>query len=201
MSTWIAVIVVVVVLAGVGVWYLSAFNAFVRLRNLVAESWKQVDVELQRRHDLVPNLVAAVRQAASFEQGVLESVTRARTDAQRLTARDDADVAAVAAAEELLSTSLTRMQALAEQYPQVQAVRGYDALRRELADTEDRIAAARRLYNANVRALNTRIESMPSAWVAAAHHVGRAEYFEPTSAAVGDVPDVGDLLRTDRAEP
>lgn len=85
MSTWIVVIVVVVVLAGVGLWYLSAFNAFVRLRNLVAESWKQVDVELQRRHDLVPNLVAAVRQAASFEQGVLESVTRARTDAQRLT--------------------------------------------------------------------------------------------------------------------
>lgn len=192
MSTWVIIVVVVAVLVMI-TWYFSSFNSFVRLRNLVDESWRQVDVELQRRHDLVPNLVATVSASAAFEQTTLESVTSARAAALNL---GQDDVAAIASAENLLSAALSRLQALTEQYPQLQAVRGYDALRRELEDTEDRIAAARRLYNGNVRALNTRIESMPASLVASVHHVPRAEYFEISEPARRAV-DVGGLLNPD----
>lgn len=194
MSTWVIIVVVVVAVLVMITWYFSSFNSFVRLRNLVDESWRQVDVELQRRHDLVPNLVATVSASAAFEQTTLESVTSARAAALNL--GQDADVAAIASAENLLSAALSRLQALTEQYPQLQAVRGYDALRRELEDTEDRIAAARRLYNGNVRALNTRIESMPASLVASVHHVPRAEYFEISEPARRAV-DVAGLLNPD----
>ena len=197
MSTWVIIVVVVVAVLVMITWYFSSFNSFVRLRNLVDESWRQVDVELQRRHDLVPNLVATVSASAAFEQTTLETVTKARAAA--LSLGQGADVAAIASAENLLSAALSRLQALTERYPELQAVRAYDALLRELEDTEDRIAASRRLYNANVRALNTRIGSMPASLVASVHHVPLAEYFEISEPARHAVYVAG-LLNPDRDE-
>lgn len=159
MSTAVIITVVVVGLIAV-LWYFAAYNDFVRLRNLVAESWKQIDVELQRRHDLVPNVVAT--------------------------------------AENALTTALGRVHALAEQYPELGAVRNYAALQRELSDIEDRIAASRRLYNANVRALNTKVESVPAMVVASLHHVSTAEYFELSDPQPRAVVDL-DRLFSDRA--
>ena len=194
MSTWV-VVVVVVVIAIVVLWYLGTFNTFVRLRNLVAESWKQVDVELQRRHDLVPSLVATVRQAADFERSTLESVIAARDTAAKLAAASTPAVAEVSVAEDALTTQLNRLRALAESYPKIQSIANFSSLQRQLTDTEDRIAASRRLYNGNVRALNTKIESMPASMIASVHHVGPVDYFEISSPAVRERPDVDQLVR------
>ncbi len=196
MSTGVVVTAVVVGLIVV-LWYIAAYNDFVRLRNLVAESWKQIDVELQRRHDLVPNLVATVERAAAFERGTLEAVIEARNRARAITGT--ADVASVAAAENALTSALGRVHVLAEQYPELGTVRNFAALQRELADIEDRIAASRRLYNANVRALNTKVESAPAMLVASLHHVSAVEYFELSEAQTRAVIDV-DQMFTDRAD-
>lgn len=202
MTTWIIVAIVIAVIVIAAGWYMSARNDFARLRNLVDESWQQVAVELQRRHDLVPMLVATVSRAADLERSVLDSVTRARAEAvTNLEGADSPDVAAVSKAENLLSSALTRMQAVAEAYPQVQSVRSYDALRRDFADTEDRIAASRRLYNGNVRALNTRIDSVPASLVASAHHIEHAEYFEISDPAVRTAPDPDRLFGGDPQAP
>lgn len=202
MSTAVIITVAVVGLIVV-LWYFAAYNDFVRLRNLVAESWKQIDVELQRRHDLVPNVVATVERAAAFERGTLEAVIEARHRARALTGTasptrigtEGADVASVATAENALTTALGRLQALAEGYPELGAVRNYAALQRELGDIEDRIAAARRLYNANVRALNTKVESVPARLVASLHHVSGAEYFELSGPQPRTVTDLDQLFR------
>ncbi|MGY0497891.1 LemA family protein [Nocardia sp. FBN12] len=199
MSTAVLVTAVVVGLIVV-LWYFAAYNDFVRLRNLVAESWKQIDVELQRRHDLVPNVVATVERAAAFERGTLEAVIEARNRARALTGAakpTGTAVFAVASAENALTTELRRVQALSEEYPELGAVRNYAALQRELADIEDRIAASRRLYNANVRALNTKVESAPAMLVASLHHVSAAEYFELSGPQVRAVIDL-DQLFSDR---
>ncbi|MFD3704771.1 LemA family protein [Nocardia sp. NPDC058658] len=197
MSTGVIIAVVVVGLIVV-LWYFAAYNDFVRLRNLVAESWKQIDVELQRRHDLVPNLVATVERSAAFERGTLAAVIEARNRARALTGTAG-DVASVADAENALTTALGRVQMLAEQYPELGTVRNYAALQRELADLEDRIAASRRLYNANVRALNTKVESAPAMLVASLHHVSAVEYFELSEAQARAVIDV-DQLFSDRTD-
>lgn len=190
--------IVVAVLALVAVlWYFAAYNDFVRLRNLIAESWKQVDVELQRRHELVPNLVATVERAAAFERGTLEAVITARNRAHSLAAGpgEGAEISGVATAENTLTAALSQLSALAEQYPDLGAVKNYAALQRELSDVEDRIAAARRLYNANVRALNTKTESMPAAIVAALHHVSPEQYFEISAPEARSPVAVDQLFR------
>ncbi|MFB8006697.1 LemA family protein [Nocardia sp. NPDC056000] len=178
--TLIVVVLIVIALVAM-LWYFAAYNDFVRLRNLVAESWRQVDVELQRRHELVPNLVATVERAAEFERGTLEAVVSARNSARALAAdpvETHGEITGVATAENALTSALSHLSALAEQYPDLGSVKNYAALQRELSDVEDRIAAARRLYNANVRALNTKIESIPASMVARRHHVSPAQYFD-----------------------
>ena len=194
MSTW-AVVVVVVVIAIAVLWYFGTFNTFVRLRNLVSESWKQVDIELQRRHDLVPALVATVRQAADFERSTLESVIAARDTAVKVSKAQAPAVAEVSVAEDALTAQLNRLHAVAENYPKMHAIGNFANLQRQLTDTEDRIAASRRLYNGNVRALNTKIESMPASMIASVHRVSPAEYFEITTPTVGERPDVDQLFR------
>ena len=193
MSTWLIVVIVAVVVVAI-LWSIGTVNAFVRLQNLVSESWKQVDVELQRRHDLVPALVSTVKQAAAFERGTLEAVVAARESAVGARA-GSGDVASVSAAEGALTAELGKLRALAENYPQLQAVANYDRLHRDLTDTEDRIAASRRLYNGNVRALNTKIETVPASLVASARHVRPATYFEMTGPGVRDALDVEGLFR------
>jgi LemA protein len=179
----VAVLVAVVVLL---LYVVVLYNGLVRLRNLVQESWRQVDVELHRRHDLVPNLVETVKGYAAHERQVLESVVEARSQA----ARPGSGVAEQAAQEDALTGALGRLFALAEAYPQLRANENFLELQRELTDTEDRIAASRRLYNSNVRALNTKVEVVPSNVVAGAAGIGRAEYFEVTDPAVRARPDV-----------
>ena len=212
MSGWMIVMIVaaVVIVAG---WYVGSHNAFVRLRNLVDESWRQVDVELQRRHDLVPNLVAVVERAAGFQRETLTDVVAARARAIAVMSpagssgtaptdvgRQHVSVAAVSTAESSLTSALDRLRVLAENYPDLTVVRNYVALQQELTDTEDRIAASRRLYNANVRALNTRVESWPGAIVAAAHHVVRADYFQISDPAVRQVVDIDRLYGADNGQ-
>jgi LemA protein len=151
-----------------------SYNRFVRQRNLVTESWRQVDVELQRRHDLIPNLVETVKGYAAHERGVFEEITALRNQA----AAPGSGPAEQARQENALTPVLGRLIAVAENYPELKASANFLDLQRQLAETEDRLAAGRRFYNGNVRALNTRIEAFPSSLMADRMHLKPAEYFE-----------------------
>lgn len=167
-------------------WAVATYNGFVRLRNLVQEAWRQIDVELHRRHDLIPNLVEAVKGHAAHERAVFDEVTRARATA----AAPGAQPAEQAAQENVLTRALGRLLAVAEAYPQLQASESFMALQAELTNTEDRIAAGRRFYNANVRALNTKVETFPANVVANMFGFARAEYFETEDPVVRAAPRV-----------
>ncbi|MFE6857676.1 LemA family protein [Nocardia sp. NPDC057668] len=195
MSTTVTVLVVIAVVVIAVLWYFAVYNDFVRLRNLVAESWRQVDVELQRRHELIPNLVATAERAAAFERGTLEAVTAARVNAAAASAAGS-EVTGVVTAETALTNALSRLSAVAEQYPDLGAIRNYLSLQSDLGDAEDRIAATRRLYNANVRALNTKIESIPATVVATLHHVLPAQYFDLTTPDARSAVPVATLFRS-----
>lgn len=175
--------VVVLILA---LWVMGAYNGFVRLRNLVQESWRQIDVELNRRHDLIPNLVQTVKGYAAHEQGVFEAVTQARAAA----VGGPKGPAAQARAEDQLTGALGRLFAVSEAYPQLMASANFLQLQNELTNTEDRIAAGRRFYNANVREYNTAIETFPKNVVAGMFNFFKAEYFELTNEAARTAPNV-----------
>src|SRR3954466_13418552 len=161
-----------------------SYNRFVRQRNLVQESWRQIDVELRRRHDLIPNLVETVKGYATQERTVLQSVTEARTAAVQTMQAGASGVAAQAQAESTLGRALGGLFAIAENYPDLKSSQNFLALQQQLAETEDRIAAGRRFYNGNVRALNTRVEAFPSSIVAGMFHFTKADYFEVEDPAV-----------------
>ena len=163
-----------------------SYNRFVSQRNLVAESWRQIDVELNRRHDLIPNLVETVKGYATHEREVFEAVTRARAGAST----PGSSPAQQAQQEGVLGQALGRLFAVAEAYPELKASANFLELQRQLTETEDRIAAGRRFYNGNVRALNTRVESVPSNLIAGAFGFHQAEYFEVTDEAVRATPTV-----------
>lgn len=167
-------------------WGVATYNGFVRLRNLVQESWRQIDVELHRRHDLIPNLVETVRGYAAHERAVFEEVTTARAAALA----PASGPAEQAAHENMLTSALGRLFAVAEAYPQLRAAENFTQLQLELANTEDRIAAGRRFYNANVRQLNTKVEQFPPNIIANMFSFERAEYFETDDAAVRAVPRI-----------
>ena len=167
------------VLLLLGFAVMTSYNRFVRQRNLVQESWRQVDVELTRRHDLVPNLVETVKGYAAHERTTLQNVVDARAAAMHTVG-----VAAQAQAESALAGSLRGLLAVAENYPDLKAAGPFQQLQSQLAETEDRIAAGRRFYNGNVRALNTRVEAFPSSIVASIFTFRRAEYFEADDPAV-----------------
>ena len=173
-ALWIVIGVVVVI----GLALVVSYNRFVRQRNLVQESWKQIDVELKRRHDLIPNLVETVKGYATQERVVLTSVTEARAAAMQALQAPTGGVAAQAQAETNLGRALGGLFAVAENYPDLKSSQNFLALQQQLAETEDRIAAGRRFYNGNVRALNTRVEAFPSSIVASMFNFEKAEYFE-----------------------
>ena len=174
----IALVLGVVVLI-VLLWGVAQYNGFVRLRNLVQESWRQIDVELHRRHDLIPNLVETVKGYAAHERALFEQVTAARAAA----AGPVAGPAEQARREDALSGALGRLFAVAEAYPALRASENFAQLQGELTNTEDRIAAGRRFYNANVRAMNTKVETFPSNLIAGWFGFTQQEYFETTDAA------------------
>ena len=184
MNPWGWVILGVLVVLAVAV--VVSYNRFVRQRNLVQESWRQVDVELTRRHDLIPNLVETVKGYASHERQTLEAVTAARAAASA----PGSSPAEQAQQENILQAALRQLFAVAEAYPDLKASTNFQDLQRQLAETEDRIAAGRRFYNANVRALNTRVESFPSSIVAKTFGFTRAEYFTAEDPEVRANPTV-----------
>jgi len=187
---WIFTILVILVIAAV-LWAVSAYNGFVKQRNMIQESWRQIDVELNRRYELIPNLVETVRAYAAHERNTLEEVTRLRNQAQALSGQaGSAPSQARADAEAQLSGAVHNLLVSVEAYPELRSNQNFLELQRELTDTEDRIAAGRRFYNANVRNYNTRVESIPSNLIANNFKFEKAAYFEVNEAAVRRAPDV-----------
>lgn len=154
---------------------ITMYNRFVRQRTLVDESWGGIDVELKRRHDLVPNLVDVVRGYAAHEQQVLAQLVAAREAA---TARGAERPQTRQPYEDTLGATLATLLGRVEGYPDLKASQNFLGLQRELANTEDRIAAARRFYNANVRAYNTRVSTFPSNLMAALCRFRKRDFFE-----------------------
>jgi LemA protein len=153
------VVLGVIVFLGLAVIFL--YNSLIRLKNRVDEAWSDIDVQLKRRHDLIPNLVETVKGYASHERETFERVTEART--QAMTAQESgADAKSQAEAENMLSSTLKSIFALAENYPDLKANTNFLELQRELSDTENKIQASRRFYNANVRDFNIKLQIFPT---------------------------------------
>lgn len=161
------------VLALVLVWGVYAYNRFVTLVNRTKEAWADIDVQLKRRYDLIPNLVETVKGYATHERQAFENVTNARAQSMQATTP-----AAKGAAENMLTGALKSLFAVAEAYPDLKANQNFLELQRELSDTENKIQAARRFYNGNVRDLNTTIESFPPNLIAGMFKFEPREFFE-----------------------
>ena len=166
-------------------WGVGMYNGLIGLRNKVEEGWRQIDVELKRRHDLIPNLVETVKGYATHERGTLEDVMKARSAAMA----GGQSPAHAAETEGMLSQALGRLIAVAEAYPDLKANQNFLSLQAELSSTEDRIASSRRFYNALVRELNTKVETVPTNIIANMASIRRAEYFE-TPAVEAQAPRV-----------
>jgi len=167
-SQIILIVVIVIVL-----WVILTYNRLITLRNRAKEAWSDIDVQLKRRYDLIPNLVETVKGYASHERGVFEKVTEARTRAMGARSMKERGEA-----ENMLSSTLKSLFAVAENYPDLKASTNFLELQRELRDTEDKIQAARRFYNTNVRDLDTKIESFPANIVASIFGFKQIEFFE-----------------------
>ncbi len=182
----IPTLIVVGIVVVLGLFVVVQYNALVRLRNLVQEAWRQIDVELQRRHNLIPNLVEAVKGYAAHEKATFAEVTAARAAATTASQ----SVSEQAQSENMLTQALGKLFAVAEAYPELRASENFQQLQTELANTEDRIAAGRRFYNANVRALNTKTEVFPTNLIAGPFGFTRADYFEIEEPEARQAPEV-----------
>lgn len=166
---WIIIIIIVVLI----LWLISTYNSLITSRNRVDEAWADIEVQLKRRYDLIPNLVETVKGYASHEKGVFEKVTEARTRAlSAKTMKEHAE------AENMLSGTLKTLFAVAENYPDLKASQNFLELQRELTDTEDKIQAARRFYNGNVRDFNIKIQIFPNNLVAGWLKFTSREFFD-----------------------
>jgi LemA protein len=171
MTTPILILIAIVVI--ILFYGISLYNTFVSLRQKVAEAWADIDVQLKRRYDLIPNLVETVKGYASHESGVFEEVTKARAQAIQATGLEQK-----AEAENALSGTLKSLFAVSEAYPDLKANQNFLELQRELSDTENKIQAARRFYNSIVLSLNTKVESFPDSVIASSFGFEKKEYFE-----------------------
>lgn len=180
---WILIVLIVLVVI-VGVLFLANYNALVGLRNKIEAAYAQIDVQLNRRHDLIPNLVATVKGYAAHESGTLEAVIAARNSAMAVPSDD---VAGKAQAENAITGALKSVFALSEAYPDLKANANFQQLQSELSSTEDRIAYARQYYNDIVRAYNTKIEAFPSVIVANMFKFTARQYFQAEGEARGNV--------------
>jgi LemA protein len=183
MSISLTIILLIIVLAVI--WIVAAFNGLVRLRNRVKEAWSDIDVQLKRRYDLIPNLIETVKGYAGHEKEVFEKVTEARTKAINATG-----AAEKAQAENMLAGALKTLFAVSENYPQLRASENFLKLQEELSDTENKIQAARRFYNSNVMDFNTRQEVFPASIIASMFGFVKAEFFEIGGAAEREAPKV-----------
>jgi len=176
---------IILILALLLIWIIFIFNKLIRLKNRAKEAWSDIEVQLKRRHNLIPNLVETVKGYAAHEREVLEKVTEARTRAMNAqTPKEKGE------AENMLTQTLKSLFAVAENYPDLKASQNFLELQRELRDTEDKIQAARRFYNANVRDLNIAIESFPSNIVAKLFGFKKLDLFEIEEAEERKVPEV-----------
>jgi LemA protein len=181
-------IVVLVILAVLAFFLISMYNRLVTLRQRVKEAWADIDVQLKRRWDLIPNLVETVKGYAAHERQTFEAVTQAR--AQAIAAATSGSPEQRAAAESALGGALLNLRAVAEAYPELQAVQEFKDLSENLTATEDKIAFARRFYNGNVRDYNTALMTFPTSLLGGTFGFGPEQYFELTDAAERAVPQV-----------
>src|SRR3954452_21232273 len=190
-SAIFVIIILLVVVAVIALVAMSAYNGFVKSRNLIQESWRQIDVELNRRYELIPNLVETVQAYDAHERNTLEDITRLRSQAQQLSqpegslpSQQRADV------ETALSGAVRNLIVSVEADPDLKSNQNFLELQRQLAETEDRIAAGRRFFNANVRGYNTKAEAVPSNIIANMFKFEKATYFQVDEPAVRQAPDV-----------
>jgi LemA protein len=177
---WVIVLVVLIVVIALGA--VASYNRFVSQKNMIRDAWANIDTELRRRYDLIPNLVATVQGYATHEREVFENVTKARAMATAATGSP----AEQAAAEGPLVAALRQLFAVVENYPELKANQNFLALQAELSNTEDRLQTARRFYNGNVRDYNRRVQSFPSMIVARFGHFEPEEFFEVDESLRGD---------------
>jgi LemA protein len=164
-------IIVGIIVAIIVIWLIASFNGLVSLRNRAQEAFADINVQLKRRYDLIPNLVETVKGYATHEKTVFEDVTNARSNAMQATGSARAD------AENQLSQTLKSLFAVAENYPDLKANQNFLSLQNELTDTEDKIQAARRFYNGMVRDLNTRVQVFPSNIIAGMFNFSKMDFF------------------------
>ncbi len=170
MNTLVIIIVVIVL---VGVWLIGVYNGLIKLKNRVDEAWSDIDVQLKRRYDLIPNLINTVKGYATHEKDLLEKTTEARAKAIAA-----GTVGEQEAAENMLTGALKSVFAVAENYPELKANQNFLELQKELSDTENKIQASRRFYNGNVRDFNTKIEVFPTNLIANKLNFSKREFFE-----------------------
>jgi LemA protein len=180
-------IILLIILGIIILWFIGGYNGFVRGKNRIDEAWADIDVQLKRRYDLIPNLINTVKGYAGHEKDVFEKVTAARTAA--MSAESTGNSAQSAQAENMLSSTLKSLFAVSEAYPELKANENFLQLQRELGDTEDKIQSARRFYNANVRDFNTRVEMFPSNIIAGAFKYMKRDLYDLED-AVGERENV-----------
>ena len=188
MGSWILLILVVIMIG----WMIGAYNGLISLKNQTLNAFKQIDVQLKRRHDLIPNLVGAVKGAMDFEQSTLEAVIQARNQAVKISAGAAGPEAMkqIGQAENALSGALSRLMVVVEQYPQLKATGNIAQLQEELTSTENRVAFARQLYNDTATQYNTRQQQFPTSLVAGLAKAQPAEFWEIEDQAERVVPQV-----------
>lgn len=165
---------IIIILVLIVLWVIFIFNGFVSLRNRAKEAWADIEVQLKRRYDLIPNLVNTVKGYATHESTAFENVTKARAAAMGA----GGNLSDKGQAENMLSGALKSVFAIAEAYPELKANQNFLALQNELSDTENKIQAARRFYNGNVRDLNTKVESFPGNIIAGMFNFSKMEFFD-----------------------
>lgn len=173
--------IVLAVIAILVIWLVAVYNGLIRLRNRTTEAWSDIDVQLKRRHDLIPNLVSSVKGYMKHERDLLENVTRLRSAA--VNAQEKGDTAELAKAEQALTGMLGKLQIAVEAYPDLKANQNVAQLMDELSDTENKIQAARRFYNGMVRDFNTKMEVFPNNLIAGMLQFTKVEFFEIEAAA------------------
>jgi LemA protein len=181
----VAIIVIVVIGVLIALYGVAAFNSLIRLNNRAQEGFSDIDVQLKRRHDLIPNLVETVKGYAAHERQVFENVTAARSNAVAAQGPQ-----AKGQAESALSGALRQLFAVAENYPELKASQNFIELQDELTDTEDKIQAARRFYNMTVRDLNIKVQSFPSRFFVGLANVSKRDFFELEDESDRAVPQV-----------
>lgn len=184
--------IILAIIAVLVLWFLLTYNGFIQLINRAKEAWADIDVQLKRRYDLIPNLVNTIKGSTNFEQTTLTKVVEARAKATSIqidpSKVDAATMQKVSASQSELSSALGRLLVVAEQYPDLKSSQNFLSLQTELSDTENKIQAARRFYNGNVRDLNIKTESFPSNIIANMFHFVKMEFFQLDENAAAKEP-------------